>query len=75
MSGEPGATAWGVGLSIGSVSQSYFCPSKPSDFHSPAEILNIISLNMVLWLISTLHAGVRAPQGLTKITLCFKRIS
>lgn len=66
MSGEPGATAWGVGLSIGSVSLSYFCPSKPGDFHSPAGILNIISLNMVLWLISTLHAGGKGPPGPNK---------
>lgn len=42
---------------------SYLCPSKPGDFHCPAGILNIISLNMVLWLISTLHAGGKGPPG------------
>lgn len=58
ISGEPGATGWAVGLC-----HSYLCPSKPGDFHCPAGILNIISLNMVLWLISTLHAGGKGPPG------------
>lgn len=66
MSGKSGATVSGMCLSVGCVSQSYLYPGKPGEFHSPAGVLNIISLNMVLWLISTLHAAGKGPPGSNK---------
>jgi len=66
MSGKSGATVSGERLSLGHVSQSYRYPSKPGDFHSPAGVLNIISLNVVLWIISTLHTAGKAPPGPNK---------
>lgn len=60
MSGKSGATVSGVCQSVGHVSWSYLFPSKPGDFHSPA-VLNIVCLNVVLWLIGTLHAAGKDP--------------
>lgn len=63
MSGEFGVTVSGMCLPHGQASQSYLYPSKPGDFHSPAGVLNIISLSVVLWLISALHAAGKGPPG------------